>query len=72
MVVGGKHRVHIIYPDQTELVEEYDVTSYELLSRKWKKHKPIGKEEWLLEMGDPNPGFNPETDLMAPTSSNVC
>ena len=64
--------MHFAYPDRTELVEEYDITTYELLARRWKKPKEFGKEEWVCEIGDSGPSFNPDADLLAPSSSSVC
>jgi hypothetical protein len=52
-------------------VEELDVNSNDVLCRKWKRPNPMGKEEWDYEIGeDPTP-FNPESDLLAASKSNV-
>ena len=71
IVAGGRKKVHFVYPDKTELVEEYDINTFELLIRKWKKHKDYGKEEWIFEIGEPTPTFNPEADLLAPSTATV-
>ena len=63
--------MHSVFPDKTELVEEYDINTFELISRRWKKAKEFGKEEWFYEIGEPASAFNPEADLMAPSSANV-
>ena len=33
MHLGGKRRLHYIFPDKSEKVEEYDLMSHELLSK---------------------------------------
>ena len=68
---NGKRRLHYLYQDGTELVEELDVNSNDVLVRKWKRPNPMGKEEWDYEVGeDPTP-FNPESDLLTASKSNV-
>ena len=52
-------------------MEEYDINTYELLVRRWKKQKDFGKDEWIYEIGEPTPLFNPDTDALAPSGSNV-
>ena len=71
LVTGTRKRIQYVYPDKTEFVEEYDINTYELLVRRWKKHKDVGKEEWIYEVGEANTSFNPDTDIMAPSGSNV-
>ncbi len=71
MLVGGRQKAHLTFPDKTELVEEYDPSTFELLTRRWKLHKDFGKEEWITEIGDPASTFHPESDLLAPSSETV-
>jgi len=71
VVAGGRKKIHYIYPDKTEIVEEYDINTWELLVRRYKKHKDVGKEEWVFEIGEQNPTFNPDTDMLVPSGSNV-
>jgi len=54
-----------LYPDQTELVEELDVNTNEVLGnisiqnllfaivRKWKRPREIGEGTWEFEIGEP-------------------
>lgn len=41
-----------MYKDGTEIVEEYSLVAEEIVSRKVKKLKMTGKEEWFIEIGD--------------------
>jgi hypothetical protein len=57
--------LHYLYPDQTELIEELDVNTNEVLLRKWKR--PQAKDlpsqaapEWEYEIGEDTKAFNPE------------
>ena len=39
--------------------------------RKWKRTKEFGEAEWEFEIGQNEaPKFNPESDLLAPSSKN--
>ncbi len=64
-----------MYPDTTELVEELDVNTNEVLTRKWKR--PRDKDlpaqqvaEWEYEIGEDTKPFNPESDLLALNDKN--
>jgi len=59
-----------LYPDQTELVEELDINTNEVLMRRWKRVKELGEGEWEYEIGEEPKVFNPENDLMAPSMAN--
>ena len=67
IVQNGRRKLHYLYPDQTELIEELDMNSNEVMLRKWKR--PKDKEmpaqqvvEWEYEIGEEPKAFNPETD----------
>jgi hypothetical protein len=51
MIQNGKRRVHKTYPDGSEMVEEYDLKSDDLLSRKIKHHSILGSK-WIIEVGE--------------------
>ena len=84
VVSGGRRKLHYLYPDNTEMVEEFDVNSNECLRkyfrscrlikrnlvRKWKKPKEFGVAQWEIEIGTEQSNFNPESDLLAPSSQN--
>ncbi|KAJ7376230.1 hypothetical protein OS493_036053 [Desmophyllum pertusum] len=53
LVQDGRRKVHYTFPDETEMVEEYDVSSGELLVRKWKKRSSVGREsKWEYEIAN--------------------
>jgi DPCD protein family len=70
-----------LYPNQSELIEELDVNSNEVLGkilciklstvRKWKHPKEFGEGQWEYEIGEAPKVFNPEADLLAPSGDNV-
>ena len=71
VIAGGRRKVHYLYTDESEMVEEFDINSNECLLRKVKKHKDFGTSEWEYEIGHPiDVNFNPETDILAPSSKN--
>ena len=67
---NGRRKLHYLYPDQTELVEELDLNSNELLVRKWKRPRDTDlpaqqQQEWEFEIGEEVKPFNPDSDLLA-------
>ena len=70
IVSGGRRKLHYLFPDQTELVEERDQGSNEVLLRKWKRPKELGNSTWEYEIGEEAKRFNPDEDLMQVSSSN--
>lgn len=59
-----------MFPDGTELVEERDQNTQEVLIRKWKRPKEFGKVDWEYEIGEDSKRFDPEQDIMAVSSNN--
>jgi len=52
----GRNKVHTEFSDGTELVEEFDALTDELLVRKWRQSntgKTAASTEWLFEVGEP-------------------
>nr|XP_002129593.1 protein DPCD [Ciona intestinalis] len=50
-----KRKIHFTMPDGTELCEEYDVKTNELLIRKWRKKTALGGQKpWEFEIGEPD------------------
>ena len=70
IISNGRRKLHYLFPDQTELVEERDQGSNEVLLRKWKRPKELGQAHWEYEIGDDPHVFNPEEDLMQVNSAN--
>mmetsp|Transcript_1389 Transcript_1389/g.923 ORF Transcript_1389/g.923 Transcript_1389/m.923 type:complete len:88 (-) Transcript_1389:535-798(-) len=52
------------------MIEELDVKTNEVLVRKWKHPKTFGEGDWEYEIGEPIKKFDPESDLLAASSSN--
>ncbi|CAG9463068.1 unnamed protein product [Pedinophyceae sp. YPF-701] len=53
---GGRKKMHTTFDDGSELVEEYDMTTDELLVRKWRRKTPLGKlQNWEFLVGDAEP-----------------
>ncbi|XP_072095152.1 protein DPCD [Mobula birostris] len=53
MVQEGRRKVHYIFPDGAEMVEEYEVCSDELKVRKWKQKTTLGSPgQWQFEVGE--------------------
>ena len=75
IVSNGRRKLHYLYPDRTELVEELDLNTIEVLVRTWKR--PIEKgmpsqevPEWEFEIGEEVKPFNPETTVIAVSDQN--
>mmetsp|Transcript_15908 Transcript_15908/g.29106 ORF Transcript_15908/g.29106 Transcript_15908/m.29106 type:complete len:189 (+) Transcript_15908:1398-1964(+) len=66
IVVGGRRRLHSTLPDGSELVEEFDMNSHELLLRRIKKPADLGEGRWDIEVGEPVLG----TADLVPSSVN--
>lgn len=70
ITINGKKKLHYTYPDGSEMVEEYDENSNELLLRKVKIHRDFGESEWQVEVGAEEEKFDPEGTSIALSSSN--
>lgn len=59
LLQAGKRKVHYTLPDNTELAEEYDGKTNQLLMRKWRiKNKFGGIGKWEVEIGEPESNFS--------------
>ncbi|CAL1533064.1 unnamed protein product [Lymnaea stagnalis] len=71
LVQDNKRKIHFTFSDGTELVEEYDIKSDELLVRKWKKKSTLGGVgKWEIEVGEQPSQFNLEIDGLAESTAN--
>jgi hypothetical protein len=71
IVKDGRRKLHTTFEDQSEMVEEYDISTNKLLVRKTRKPTTLGGEgDWVFEIGGEVKPFNPINDLFAPSSSN--
>lgn len=52
LISGDFIKFHSVYKNGMEIVEEYGLYSEEIFSRKVKKLKITGKEEWTCEIGE--------------------
>lgn len=65
--------MHYTFPDEGELVEEYDLQTDELLVRKRRTKTVLGAlGEWVFEVGEAPSRVTIENDLMRASSSNPC
>ena len=71
MSTGGRRKVHYTFPDEGELVEEYDLQTDELMVRKRCTKTVLGaKGDWVYEVGEPPARMTIENDLMQPSNVN--
>lgn len=52
MIVNSKRRLVYVYPDGRESIEEYDIKTHELLSRKVKNPSHFKEAKWVYEIGE--------------------
>ncbi|XP_062579092.1 protein DPCD-like [Saccostrea cucullata] len=54
MIQDGRRKIHFVFPDGTEMAEEYDLKTSELVSRKWRRKATLGVKEskWEFEVGE--------------------
>jgi len=68
---AGRKKLHTTWEDGTELIEEYDVNTEELVLRRRRKKTPLGKAtEWEYLYGDPPSAFNSAAGLLQESSRN--
>ncbi|KAK3270352.1 hypothetical protein CYMTET_21250 [Cymbomonas tetramitiformis] len=73
VVSGGRKKVHTTFDDGSEMVEEYDAKTNELLVRKRRTRTVLGKEnDWEYIVGDAPQTFNPDSTLMKESTQNPC
>ena len=64
VIMSGRRKVNYLYPDGSEMAEEYDATTNECLIRKIKRKKEFGSGDWEYEIGHEEKPFNPDTDAI--------
>ena len=69
IISGGLRKLHSTFTDGVEIVEEFNIQTNELISRKIKKSSKIGEGKWEWEVGEQIKSFNPESDDLRPSSS---
>lgn len=71
IVSGGRRKVHTNWEDGSELVEEYDAQTMELLVRKRRGKTVLGREaEWEYLVGDAPTRWDPQQGLLKESTQN--
>lgn len=71
MTSGGRRKVHYTFPDESEMVEEYDVQTDVLAVRKRRSKTILGAlGEWVYEIGEAPARVTIEGDTLRPSLSN--
>ncbi|XP_041065810.1 protein DPCD isoform X1 [Carcharodon carcharias] len=73
VVQDGKRKVHYLFPDGSEMVEEHEVSNDQLMVRKWRQKSQLGSRgPWQVEVGETFPGAvgSLEQQLIQESSSN--
>lgn len=52
IVTAGKRRLHTVFEDGTERIDEFDQNTHETLIRKTKKKSSIRDAKWDYEIGE--------------------
>ena len=63
-------KFHTVYKDGSEIVEEYNLYSEEIISRRIKKLKMTGKEEWTVEIGDTSFAVKKDDEFLIKENQN--
>ncbi|KAL0236920.1 hypothetical protein PCE1_000317 [Barthelona sp. PCE] len=54
VVQDNRRKIHSSYPDNSEMVEEFDINTNRLLLRKWRRPTMTGRiGDWIFEVGEP-------------------
>ncbi|XP_060755530.1 protein DPCD [Neoarius graeffei] len=70
LISDGKRKVHYLFTDGTEMAEEYDMKTDELLSRRLRSKTTLGGQgAWQVEVGETVPNVT-ETGEIKENSSN--
>lgn len=65
-------KVHYLFQNGKEMVEEYNMETEVLIRRAWKVRTELGGEGvWDVEIGDPEPKINTDAVLIAENSNQV-
>ncbi|KAI8809823.1 DPCD protein family-domain-containing protein [Cladochytrium replicatum] len=71
-IADGRKKVHSRFPDESEMIEEFDLRSDELLVRKVRRKTLVGSmSDWAYEIGEPpfSRGTGMEESALRPSSS---
>lgn len=73
IVENNLKKVHFLFDDRTEMVEEYNMQTDCLTRRAWRIKNELGGEgNWTVEIGDPEPSMMlNDNNLIKESSSTV-
>ena len=68
---GGRRKCHFTLPDESEVIEEYDLQTDELMLKKRRGKTVLGAQtEWIFEVGEAPARMTIENDMLRASSSN--
>ena len=68
---GSRKQVHYTFPDQSEMVEEFETATDRLVVRKRREKNMLGKlDDWVYEVGEPPQRLTIENDTLRPSAAN--
>ncbi|RUS79427.1 hypothetical protein EGW08_012804 [Elysia chlorotica] len=71
IIQDGRRKIHFTFPDGTEMAEEYDTKTGDLLVRKWRKKGTLGGAgRWEIEIGEQSTPINLEMEGLMESSAN--
>uniref|UniRef100_T1IIQ7 Protein DPCD n=1 Tax=Strigamia maritima TaxID=126957 RepID=T1IIQ7_STRMM len=72
LIQDGKRKVHYKFPNDDEMVEEYDLKTNLLLRRKWRRKSTIGRYgDWENEVGEPEVTGKPDAEFKESSSNPI-
>ncbi|GFS02655.1 protein DPCD-like [Elysia marginata] len=71
LIQDGRRKIHFTFPDATEMAEEYDTKTNDLIVRKWRKKGTLGGAgRWEMEIGEQSVPINLEVEGLMESSLN--
>lgn len=71
LVENNLKKIHYHLSNGQEMVEEYNLDTNVLTRRAWKRKTELKNEDqWDIEVGDPNPVYNTNENIMIKENSN--
>ncbi|CAH8831146.1 unnamed protein product, partial [Trichobilharzia szidati] len=69
LIEDGRRKIHFLFPEGEEMVEEYDTSNDNLLTRRWRKKTVLGGDgSWEIEVGEPTTSRNQFSDCIMESS----
>ncbi|XP_068178343.1 protein DPCD [Antennarius striatus] len=73
LIQDGKRKIHYLFTDGSEMTEEYDLKTDELIVRRCRQKSTLGAQgQWQVEVGEPlgAPVMSVESDVIKENCSN--